>query len=210
MTYVFDVVIIVVLFFLFASSHSVLANFSVKERITKKVGEKIAFYRFFYNAASLILFTAVYLLSPKPKVQIYDLQFPFDLIIFAVQFAGIIGLFWAGSFIDLKEFIGINQIRRYLKNEYKIENLDEYHQLVIRGPFKFSRHPIYFFSIIVLGFRSSMDLFYLVFFLCILVYFYVGSVYEEKNLEQRYGKLYIKYKTQVPRLIPNPFTKLKL
>ena len=180
------------------------------ERITEKVGAKIAFYRFFYNVTSLILFAAAYFLSPKPDVQIYDLQFPFDLIIFGIQFIGIVGFFWAISYIKLDEFAGISQIRRYLKNEYKVENLDEYHQLVIIGPFKFSRHPIYFFSIIVLGFRASMDLFYLVFFICVLIYFYIGSVYEEKNLEQRYGKLYINYKNQVPRLIPNPFIKLKM
>ncbi len=210
MIYVFDVIIIVMLFFLFASSHSILANYSVKQRITEKVGEKIAYYRFFYNVTSLILFAAAYLLSPKPNVQIYDLQFPYDLIIFSVQFAGIIGFFWASSFINISEFIGISQIKRYLWNEYKVENLDEYHQLVLKGPFKFSRHPIYFFSIIVLGFRASMDLFYLVFFLCMLIYFYVGSVYEEKNLEKRYGQIYINYKSQVPRLIPNLFIKLKL
>ena len=205
MSLVIDVFAIIFIFFLFASSHSFLAAFDVKKRIAEKVGNKIAFYRLFYNIISILTLIAAYYLSPKPRLIIYDLQFPYDMIIFAIQILGVIGLFWSGSYIDMKEFFGINQIRRYIRGNYNIDDVDEYHQLVLKGPFKMSRHPIYFFSIIILGFRSTMDLFYLVFFICILIYFYVGSVYEEKSLEKRFGEQYVKYKNQVPRLIPNPF-----
>lgn len=205
MSLFFDIFLIVFLFFLFASSHSILAAFNVKKRITEKVGDKIAFYRLFYNISSLLIFVSIYFLSPKPNVVIYDLQFPYDLLIFGVQVFGIMGLFWAGSYINMKEFLGITQIKRYLEGNYKVSDLDEYHELIITGPFKYSRHPIYFFSIVILGFRSTMDLFYLVFFICMLLYFYVGSVYEEKSLEKRYGSSYADYKNKVPRLIPKPF-----
>lgn len=205
MTHVLDILVIIILFFLFASSHSILAAFDVKKRITEKVGDKIAFYRLFYNISSLIIFVSIYFLSPKPNVVIYDLQFPYDLLIFSVQVFGIIGLFWAGSYINMKEFLGITQIKRYLEGNYKVSDLDEYHEMVVSGPFKYSRHPIYFFSIIILGFRSTMDLFYVVFFICMLIYFYIGSIYEEKSLEKRFGNSYREYKTRVPRLFPNPF-----
>jgi len=209
MSLVLDIIIIIGLFFLFASSHSILAAFNVKQRITERLGSKIAFYRLFYNISSILIFIAVYYLCPKPNLIIYDLQFPFDLIIFSIQVLGIIGVFWAGSFINFKEFLGLSQIKRYLEDSYKIDDLDEYHELVVQGPFKFSRHPIYFFSIIILGFRPTMDLFYLVFFICMLTYFYVGSIYEEKSLEKRYGSLYVEYKNKVPRLTPNIFLIFK-
>lgn len=209
MTYVFDILIVVVLFFLFASSHSLLAAFDVKKRIVEKVGNKIAFYRLFYNISSILVFIAIYYLSPKPNVLIYDLQFPFDLIIFGIQLLGLIGFFWAGSYINLREFLGVTQIKRYYEGKYSVNDLDEYHELVIKGPFKLSRHPIYFFSIIILVFRSTMDLFYLVFLVCMILYFYIGSVYEEKSLEKRYGEKYKDYKKNVPRLIPNPFLLFK-
>lgn len=205
MNYVIDIVIIVLLFFLFASSHSLLAAFDVKKRLTEKIGPKIAFYRLFYNITSILIFVAVYYIAPKPNLIIYDLQFPYDLIIFGIQVLGIVGFFWAGSYINMKEFVGISQIKRYYEGTYKLDDLDEYHELIVKGPFKLSRHPIYFFSIIVLGFRPSMDLFYLIFFISMAVYFYVGSVYEERSLEKRYGDVYTEYKKNVPRLIPNPF-----
>ena len=210
MTYLLDSVIIILLFFLFASSHSILAAFDVKKRLTEKIGTKIAFYRMFYNISSLIIFVAVYYLSPKPNVVIYDLQFPYDIIIFIIQVFGIIGLIWSTLHINGKEFLGLTQIKRYFEGNYRLDDLDEYHELVVKGPFKYSRHPIYFFTIIALGFRPTMDLFYLVFFLCMLAYFYIGSMYEERSLEKRYGNKYLQYKSKVPRLIPNPFLKLNL
>jgi len=116
-----DIFSIIILFFLFAASHSFLAAFDIKKRITEKVGPKIAFYRLFYNLSSILIFIAVYFLSPKPNVIIYDLQFPYDIIIFIVQFLGVVGFFWAGSYINLKEFLGITQIKRFF--EGKLEYL---------------------------------------------------------------------------------------
>jgi len=47
MSLVFDVLLIIFLFILFASSHSILAAFDIKKRITDQIGNKIAFYRIF-------------------------------------------------------------------------------------------------------------------------------------------------------------------
>jgi len=209
MNLAYQVMLIIFLFLLFAVPHSLLAAFDVKKRLTERIGDKIAFYRLFYNISSIILFIAVYYLFPKPSILIYDLQFPYDILIFAVQFLGVIGFFWAGSYVDLKEFLGVKQVIRYYKGEYKTEDLDEYHKLILEGPFKMSRHPIYFFSIIILGFRPAMDLFYLMFFICLTIYFYVGSIYEEKSLVKRYGTNYLQYREDVPRIIPNPLLLFK-
>ena len=209
MSLIAQVLLIVFIFLLFAVPHSVLAAFDVKKRLKERIGDKIAFYRLFYNISSTILFIAVYYISPKPQLKIYDLQFPYDILIFAFQFLGVVGFFWAGSYVDLKEFLGVKQVVRYYKDEYRKEDLDEYHDLIQKGPFKMSRHPIYFFSIVNLGFIPAMDLFYLVFFICITAYFFVGSIYEERSLEKRYGIDYVLYKENVPRIIPNPLLFFK-
>lgn len=203
-----DVFIIVGLFFLFALSHSVLAAFDLKKRLSEKIGNQIAFYRLFYNISSVLILIAIYFISPKPDVVIYDLQFPYDLLIFGIQFLGIVGIYWTSTFIDMKEFLGIGQIKRYLEGNYNVAEIDESQEFVIKGPFKYSRHPLYFFSIVILGFRPVMDLFYLVLFICMLLYFYIGSIYEERSLEKKYGKAYLDYKVKVPRIVPNPFVKI--
>ena len=200
-----DIILIVFLFALFGISHTFLASNKIKIALAQKLGVKIAFYRLFYNVSSVLIFVAVYSLAPKPNVTIYDLQYPFDIITFALQVASLAGLYWATRLIDLKEFVGISQIERYLRDEYKTEDLDERQTLRIEGAFKFVRHPVYFFSILFLGLRPTMDLFYLIMFVSVIIYFFVGSIYEEKKLIEKFGDEYREYQKNVPRLFPIKF-----
>ncbi len=205
-----DIFIIILLFTLFAFSHTLLASNKTKKAIAEKLGEKIAFYRVFYNLSSLLLFIVFYIVAPKPNVIVYDLQFPFDIITFALQVLSLIGLVWATRPVNLNEFIGVSQIKRYLRGEYKVEDLDEKLTLKIEGAYKFVRHPIYLFSILFLGLRPTMSLFYLIMFLCIVVYFYVGSIFEERKLIEAFGNDYLEYQLRVPRIFPLNFRRNKL
>jgi protein-S-isoprenylcysteine O-methyltransferase Ste14 len=197
-----DVLIIVFLFLLFGVSHTILASNKLKENLVNVIGDKIAFYRLFYNISSLIILVALYEIAPKPNLIIYDLQYPLDIIVFALQVISIIGFFWASKGIGIMEFLGINQIFRYFDKSYNTNDLDEKTFLKLNGAYKYSRHPIYLFSILFLGLRPTMDLFYLVMFISITLYFYIGSFYEEKKLVEKYGVEYKKYQKKVPRIFP--------
>ena len=199
---ILDVSIIVLLFTLFAVLHSFLASIENKVRFKENFGSFIAFYRIGYNIFSLASFYFIYQLSPKPYVTIYDLPNPYDLIILIPQFLSLAGFICAFKYICVKEFLGIGQIKRYFQKKYTSE-LDENLTLNIGGPYKYSRHPLYLFSILFLLFRPVMDLFYLTFFICLVVYFYVGSYYEEKKLIRHFGEEYIQYRKKVSRIFPS-------
>jgi len=201
-----DVIIIVILFALFGYIHSLVASEKVKNQFKKIFGELIAFYRILYNVFAVLSFYLIYEFSPKPHVIIYDLQNPFDLIILIPQFLSLAGIIWAFKYICFKEFLGLDQIKRFIEKRY-ITELDEEFTLRIEGPYRYSRHPIYFFSITFLMFRPTMDLFYLTFFLCVVAYFYIGSYYEEKKLVRQFGKVYENYRKEVPRIFPFKLSK---
>jgi protein-S-isoprenylcysteine O-methyltransferase Ste14 len=196
-----DVLIIIFLFAVFGYTHSLIASDKVKIIFKKAFGELIAFYRLLYNLVTIASLYIIYLISPKFHITIYDLQNPFDLIILIPQFLSLAAVFWAFKYICFREFLGLDQIKRFIEKRYKTE-LDEDYTLRIEGPYKYSRHPIYFFSITFLLFRPTMDLFYLTFFLCTVVYFYIGSYFEEKKLVRQFGELYEDYRKKVPRIIP--------
>ncbi len=207
MSYLGDIFLIVLLFSLFALSHSVLASLWFKNKLAEAIGGKIAFYRAFYNFISLLIFIAVFYLMPKPDVIIYDLQFPYDLFILALQFLSLFGLVYTGFKINGKEFLGISQIKRYVQGNYNTKDLDEINELRTEGVFSFTRHPIYFFSILFLGLRPYMDLFYFVFFICLTIYFYIGAYFEEKKLIKIFGESYLEYQKNVPAIFPVKFRK---
>jgi protein-S-isoprenylcysteine O-methyltransferase Ste14 len=202
MPYIIDVLIIFILFASYAAVHTILASHRVKEEIKKSFGDLIAFYRLGYNLFAIVSLYFIYELSPKPNLIIYDLPKPYDILILIPQFAALIGLFWSFKYICIKEFLGISQIERYVQKKY-YSDLDEDLTLTIDGPFKYSRHPIYFFSIMFLLFRPTMDLFYLTFFLIIVAYFYVGANFEEKKLVRVFGDIYKKYQKSVPQIFPS-------
>jgi len=202
MSYIIDVLIIFILFAVYAAVHSLLASHRVKEDIKKSFGNLIAFYRLGYNLFAIFSLYFIYELSPKPNLIIYDLPKPYDILILIPQFAALIGLLWSFKYICIKEFLGISQIERYIQKKYS-SDLDEDLTLTIDGPFKYSRHPIYFFSIIFLLFRPTMDLFYLTFFILIVAYFYIGAYYEEKKLVRIFGEVYSRYQKSVPQIFPS-------
>ena len=201
MNLVFDVSIIVLLFAIFGYTHSLLASEKVKIHFKKIFGQFIAFYRLLYNLIGLLSLYLIYEYSPKPHIIIYDLPNPYDLIVLIPQFLSLAGVFWVFRYICVKEFLGLDQVKRFIEKRYTTE-LDEEFTLRIEGPYRYSRHPVYFFSITFLMFRPVMDLFYLTFLICIVAYFYIGSYYEEKKLVRQFGEVYEKYKKEVPRIFP--------
>ncbi len=204
--YVLDVISIILFFIIFGFFHSFLASNKVKKIFLKKSGDLIAFYRTIYVLISLITFYFLYDISPKPHLIIYDLQKPFDILILIPQFAFFFAALWTLKYFSAKEFLGINQVVRWFHKKYDVKNLDEELTLRINGPYKYMRHPLYFFSILFLCFRAEMDLFYLTFLICIIIYFYIGSFYEEKKLVEKFGTGYLKYQQYVPRIFPiKPF-----
>ena len=204
-----DVFLLLTLYFLFGYTHTFLSSKKNKYFIKNKFGNLIAFYRLFFNIISILFLVLIFNYAPHPDITIYDLQNPYDFLILIPQLLGLVGFFWSFNYLCASEIIGIGQIKRWLRNEYDMEDLDEKTTLNIRGPFRYVRHPVYFFSILFLISRPTMDLFYLITFICAVIYFYIGSIYEERKLVEEYGDLYTQYQAMVPRILPlkifNPY-----
>jgi len=202
MSILLDLILIILLFFLFALLHTLSASNKIKKLIGETFPVILPFYRLIYNLLSLISFYIFYRFAPKPDIEIYDLSYPWDLIILLPQALSLAGIIWALKYFDLKEFTGIGQIIRWKNKGYINKELDEHKTLHIGGPYKFCRHPLYFFSILFIGFRPTMSLFYLTAFICISIYFYIGSLFEEEKLVESFGEIYLNYQRTTPRLIP--------
>ena len=205
MNYVVEVFVLIILFALYGFIHSVLASEKVKIFFKKTFGKLIAFYRLVFNLFSFVGLYLIWALAPHPTLQIYKLPPPYDYLVLIPQLISLAGIMWSFKYVCFKEFIGLNQIDRYFKNEYSDNELDENYTLRIEGPYKYSRHPIYFFSIIFLMFRAEMNLFYLTMFMSFTLYFYIGSYYEEKKMVRLFGDDYRDYQKKVPGIFPIKF-----
>jgi hypothetical protein len=203
-------------FILFALLHTILASFKVKSILAKRIGSAMAFYRLAYNIISLLFLWYLYEYLPRPEAELFDLKYPWDIIILIPQFLSLAGIIWTFRYFSLGEFLGISQIKRWLAGNFigglerdlrgernSKEVFDEKLTLKIEGPYNVVRHPLYLFTIIFLILRPTMDLFYLVFLIFLIAYFYIGSFYEERKLVSAFGGQYRKYQEFVPRIFPH-------
>ena len=211
----YSLIIDITAFILFAFLHSFLASFKVKSILAKRNGSAMAFYRLTYNIIFLWLCWCLYEYLPRPDAELFELKYPWDIIILIPQFLALAAVIWTFKFFSLTEFLGIAQIKRWkdgtftgsweegMQDESNTKDiLDERLTLKIEGPYKVVRHPLYLFSMIFLILRPTMDLFYLVFLIFLIAYFYSGSFYEERKLVSAFGDQYRKYQESVPRLFP--------
>jgi len=77
--------------------------------------------------------------------------------------------------------------------------------LVVRGPYKYVRHPLYSGVVLLLiGWWLLLDYSFLLLstILLLLWFNYVVAPFEEKELRAIFGEEYVKYAKQVPRIIP--------
>jgi protein-S-isoprenylcysteine O-methyltransferase Ste14 len=202
MTLAANVAITIALISVFCISHSILASNKVKKVFQNRFGHLIAFYRIGYNILSVVTFMIIYKMLPAIDVIIYDLPAPYDLIILTLQLSSLLGFVWSAKYFSAGEFIGWSQLKRFRNGNYNQADLDEKSELRIEGPYKYSRHPIYFFSIMFLLMRPVMGITYFIIVVIFVAYFYIGSVFEEKRLIEKFGAAYINYQKSVPRIIP--------
>jgi protein-S-isoprenylcysteine O-methyltransferase Ste14 len=78
-------------------------------------------------------------------------------------------------------------------------------RLVTAGLHRYVRHPLYTTSLIVLYLVSPMTVNRLAFVIGVHLYFFVGSIFEERKLVCEFGEAYRQYQRKVPRLLPRPW-----
>ena len=74
--------------------------------------------------------------------------------------------------------------------------------MVIGGLYRFVRHPLYTFSLLVLWLSPSMTVNTLIVYAALTIYILIGAVFEERKLLRQFGQEYAHYKSVTPMLIP--------
>lgn len=190
-------------FIIWAVLHSLTAGSRFKAAVRQKIGDQAyeGLYRLFYNVISIItLLPVLYLLATQVSdVPIWTITPPFSYAMHGIQLIGLVGLIIALWQTDIWDFAGLRQALHFLGGNEKSQAPPE---LITNGVYRFVRHPLYFFSLLVLWFNPIMGLNGLIFALASTLYFWLGSIYEERKLLAFFGEAYRDYQQRVPRLIP--------
>ncbi|MBK8985647.1 MAG: isoprenylcysteine carboxylmethyltransferase family protein [Chloroflexi bacterium] len=192
-------------FTLWALLHSLTAMRRTKAVARQWMGERpfAGLYRLLYNIFSFFTILPLFYVmwTAVPRTLLWEIPLPWSYGAQFLRLAGLVGLAVALWQTDIWDFVGLRQAVRFFHGQ---EEMTLPPKLVTGGMYAFVRHPLYFFSMLVLWFSPLMLLPTFLFNLLATGYFYAGSRVEERRLADFFGETYDAYRRRVPGLLPIP------
>ena len=185
----------------FAVFHSLTVSEGYEKRARRWMGNRAydGYHRFLFTAYSLFAFLLVVLyLRSLPDQPLFRLEGAGRFLFHAVQLSGVAFLFWTPW--DLKEFVGISQWERSRKGSPREPGRNG--RLFTGKAYGIVRHPLYFGISVILAFHPVQSRNTFVSTAMMILYFYVGTFFEERRMVRTFGQEYRDYQGRVPRFLP--------
>jgi protein-S-isoprenylcysteine O-methyltransferase Ste14 len=187
----------------FALFHSVTVSEPYERWARSVMGEERfrAHHRLLFTLYSAIA-TAVALLYVRslPDLPLYRIDGWIRLLFHGVQILGASLLLWTPW--DLKEFVGLRQWERHRKGDGDVEGRNE--GLFTGKGYALVRHPLYLGCSLLLAFHPDQTRNSAATAAAAIAYFYIGTFFEERRMERKFGEAYREYRRRVPRFLPLP------
>ena len=183
----------------FFVQHSVMVRRSVRARLAAFIPARYdgAFYAI-SSGVVLALVAALYQRVEAPPV--FALHGVPRLIVIVVALLAVAFIAWAVHALRTFDPCGIRPIREHLRNGPAVSSAAK--EFVVRGPFRWVRHPLYFAIIVLFWAAPEMTLSRLELAALWTAWMIVGALLEERDLKAEFGGTYREYCRRVPMLIP--------
>lgn len=180
---------------LFFVQHSVMIRRGIQLKFSGFVPDN--YYSAFYSITSGTALVAVMLLWQKTSLVIFEADGLIRIILRALFFITIAGFAWGNSALKAFDPFGVKKIRRYLHNK-ETRSMP----LAIRGAYRWVRHPLYFFSLIMIWSCPEITADRLLFNIMWSAWIVIATKLEERDLILDFGEEYRAYQVKVPMIIP--------
>ena len=198
--------VIALLWTAYCTLHSYLISIRFTKLMERLLKQYFAFYRLFYILISIVLLIPLLNYSSTLNdTVIFTYPPALSVARHVIMAASLLLFFWAFFFdYDSLSFFGIRQILNFgkTKSEEKPVTLKR------RGLLGIMRHPMYL-ALIVYLWSQTLSITEVVINSVLTIYIIIGTKLEERKLILEFGDVYIKYKQEVPMLIPFTIRKAK-
>jgi methanethiol S-methyltransferase len=176
--------------------HSWLTAFSTKDLAERIFGNGIRrYYRLlFIGVAVVTLLPILGMAALFPSRNLWTIPVPWVYLTLTLQGLALLGLVITVLQVDTLAFIGLSQLGH--------PDAEQQGELVTRGFYRWVRHPLYFFSLVLFWLFPVMTNVSLAFVIASSLYFVIGTLPEERKLVKIFGQSYCQYQQDVPRIIP--------
>lgn len=185
---------------LYGVFHSVLAGHTSKAWAARMVGEGLyrrAYRLFFSLMGGLTALPVLALVAMLPDQTIYVIPVPWVYVTTLLQGLALIGLAVGVMQTGALRFVGLTQL-------FDQASAVQPDQLVVSGLYRWVRHPLYTFSLLLMWLSPVMTWNTLALYLGFSAYLLIGSIFEERKLVKDFGSAYEEYRRRTPRILPWP------
>lgn len=182
----------------YAVVHSLLASLAVKRRVAARFPAAMPGYRLMFNVVALVLLVPpLWLTFAWRGPLLWSWNGGWAWLANGLALAAVAGFVWSTRHYDMKVFAGTSQWRA------GAAAVEERGALRLSPLHRYVRHPWYAFALVILWTRD-MDAARLTSTICITLYFWLGSLLEERKLLVFHGEAYARYRRRVNGLVPWP------
>jgi len=156
-----------------------------------------AYISAFYAISSGIVLFAIIIFWQESSSTVATAKGALRLLLRAIFAASLVGFYWGTKALGFFDPFGIRAIKYRIRGKKLKET-----PLTISGPYRWVRHPLYFFVLVIIWSCPDLTFDRLLFNVLCTVWIYVGAMLEERDLVADFGEAYREYKRKVPMLIP--------
>ena len=150
-----------------------------------------------YAIVSGLVLTIVVLLWQTSQTVLFRIQGPLQVLPRAVSLLAIAGFIWGVRALRTFDAFGRIPIVVHLRGKQLRPP-----EFVLRGPYLWVRHPLYFFVLVLIWSTPNVTSDRLLFNVLWTFWIVLGSYLEEKDLVAEIGEKYRDYQKTVPMLLP--------
>jgi methanethiol S-methyltransferase len=181
--------------FTFFLQHSGMVRRRFRARLSVAIPPP--YHRACYSIASGVALVVVVLLWQPSTIRLITLE---GAYLWAARGAALLAIWvfiWGAVAVRDLDFFGLASIRAHLRHSPAGEPV-----FVVRGPYRWMRHPWYFAVIVLIWSFPEWTADRLLFNVLWTGWICVGARLEEADLTAEFGDAYTEYRRKVPMLIP--------
>ena len=182
----------------FFLQHSGMVRKSFRQRLARSLPAE--YEGAVYAIASGIALLALMVLWQKSGPTLTSPRGVFRWLFYTAYLLSFAGFIWGTRALGAFDPYGLKPILGRLRGE-KPRRMS----FVVKGPYRWVRHPLYLFMILMIWSCPDLPADRLFFNGLCTVWIFIGSILEERDLVLEFGDLYREYQRRVPMLIPRRF-----
>jgi protein-S-isoprenylcysteine O-methyltransferase Ste14 len=179
----------------FFIQHSGMVRKSFKRRSTPLIRENYSGVVFSIASSLLLLLLMVF--WQKSNFMIASAHGDLRWLLRLIFGLALLGFLWGARSLGSLDTFGTERMRRNVGGKTTKPT-----RLLIRGPYRWIRHPLYLFCIVMIWSCPDLTADRLLFNVMWTIWIIVGIILEERDLVSQIGSSYLDYRKNVPMLIP--------